>query len=60
MQKVSTHTEHDSVSDDEVNSTPQDGKAEGDVRNTPTCHITHSKSKGQNLTAKGFPSCLRV
>ena len=53
MQRTLTHTEHD-ISDGEVNSPPWDGNASHDMSNAPTGPVTHSKSKGQNLTAKDF------
>ena len=48
------HTAHDDVSTDEVSSDPWDGNAADDLSNAPTGPVAHNKSKGQNLTAKGF------
>ena len=49
-----THTEHDNVSNDEVNSTQLDGNAADDMSSVPTGPVIHSKSKGQNLTVECF------
>ena len=48
------YTEHNDASDDEVSSTQCDGNAAYDMSNAPTGQVTHSMSKGQNLTAKCF------
>ena len=49
-----THTVHDDFYDGEVSSNQLDGNAVNAVSNAPTESVTHSKSKGQNLTAKSF------
>ena len=49
-----THTEHDDVSDDKVSSTPCEENAADDMSNASSGPVTHSKSRGEALTAKGF------
>ena len=54
-----THAKHDDVSDDEFISTPWDGNASDDMCNAPTGPVTHRRSKGQNVVAKGFVIMLQ-
>ena len=50
----SSYNKHDEFSEAEVSSSPWDRNAAYDMSNVPTGPVTHSKSKGQNLTAEGF------